>query len=218
MEAPPSAGQVAHTEHDDTWRCLSTSSNSLTGNADVLSQKIISRHADYKDNLIYPGLYAPSGFDMMSILVSNAVVMIRVGVAMRPNPQVDLGAIDASCALLLCDAAQPDSPVVYCSEAFERLTGYTQKEVIGLNCRFLQAPDGNVQAGVKRTHVDNEAVFRLKKRLLAFEEAQTSLVNYKKGGQPFTNLLTTVPIFSKSITAKYIVGFLADIGDHFWIR
>lgn len=137
---------------------------------------------------------------------------------MRPNPQIDLGAIDASCALLLCDATKADAPIIYCSEPFERLTGYTQKEVVGLNCRFLQAPDGNVQAGAKRTHIDNATVYCLKQRLMAFEETQTSLVNYKKGGQSFTNLLTTVPISWKSVNAKYIVGFLADIGNHFWVE
>ncbi|MCJ1432508.1 blue light receptor [Xylographa pallens] len=165
---------------------------------------------DYTSNLIYPGLYAPSGFDMMSILVA---------VALRPNPLIPLGPIDASCALLLCDATAPDMPIVYCSEAFERLTGYTSPEILGLNCRFLQAPDGAVQAGARRTHVSNEAVFALKKHLLALEEAQTSLVNYRKGGARFTNFLTTVPIQWRAGERKtYIVGFVADVSDQFWVK
>lgn len=59
---------------------------------------------------------------------------------MRQNPTVELGAVDASCALLMCDLLQPDYPAVYASEAFEALTGYTQQEILGRNCRFLQAP------------------------------------------------------------------------------
>ncbi|MCJ1295113.1 blue light receptor [Xylographa carneopallida] len=165
---------------------------------------------DYTANLIYPGLYAPSGFDMMSILVA---------VALRPNPTIAIGAIDASCALLLCDATKPDMPIVYCSEAFERLTGYTAAEILGLNCRFLQSPDGAVQAGVRRTHVSDEAVFALKTRLLAREEAQTTLVNYRKGGSRFTNFLTTVPIRWRGGEGKtYIVGFLADVSGQFWVK
>ncbi|MCJ1318623.1 blue light receptor [Xylographa vitiligo] len=165
---------------------------------------------DYTSNLIYPGLYAPSGFDMMSILVA---------VALRPNPLIAIGPIDASCALLLCDATKPDMPIVYCSEAFERLTGYPSADILGLNCRFLQSPTGAVQPGVPRTHVSDAAVFQLKKRLLALEEAQTCLANYRKGGARFENLLTTVPIRWKERAGKtYIVGFLADVSGQFWVK
>lgn len=30
--------------------------------------------------------------------------------------------------------------MVYCNNAFLRITGYSRKEVIGRNCRFLQGP------------------------------------------------------------------------------
>ncbi|MCJ1391655.1 blue light receptor [Xylographa bjoerkii] len=180
--------------------------------AEVASLRSLERlpPRDFTDNLIYPGLYAPSGFDMMSILVA---------VATRPNPRIVMGPIDASCALLLCDATKVDMPIVYCSEPFERLTGYTSREILGLNCRFLQSPDGNVQAGVRRTHVSDETVFDLKTRLLALEEVQTSLINYKKGGRSFTNFLTTIPVQWKTAEQKtYIVGFLADVSDQFWVK
>ncbi|MCJ1286185.1 blue light receptor [Xylographa opegraphella] len=269
---------------------------------------------DYTANLIYPGLYAPSGFDMMSILVSlsttsssnipittpyhifsplphlyhliphlsptttplpsrliphfpshapthNLIPPLhlpppstttthstrtlqltlphtpnpqphttpppptthsnsppQVAVALRPNPRIPLGPIDASCALLLCDAAKADHPILYCSEAFERLTGYAAADILGLNCRFLQSPDGAVQPGVRRTHVSDAAVFALKQRLYALEEAQTTLVNYRKGGERFVNLLTTVPVRWGGGGREgregrvYIVGFLADVG------
>ncbi|MCJ1381515.1 blue light receptor [Xylographa soralifera] len=174
-----------------------------------IENKSLEQPQDYTSNLIYPGLYAPSGFDMMSILVA---------VALRPNPRIAIGPIDASCALLLCDASKPDMPIVYSSEAFSRLTGYPAAEILGLNCRFLQSPDGNVQPGVPRTHVSDAAVFLLKKQLLAREEAQTSLVNYRKGGARFTNFLTTIPVQWQTAERKtYIVGFLADVSEQFWV-
>ncbi|MCJ1421115.1 blue light receptor [Xylographa parallela] len=171
---------------------------------------------DYTANLIYPGLYAPSGFDMMSILVSPS--SLAVAVALRPSPLIPLGPIDASCALLLCDATAPDMPILYCSEPFEHLTGYRSAEVLGRNCRFLQAPNGIVQPGVRRTHVSDDAVFALKKHLLALEEAQTSLVNYRKGGARFVNLLTTVPVRWRGEGKVYVVGFLADVSGEGWVR
>ncbi len=37
--------------------------------------------------------------------------------------------------------AEQDMPIVYLNPAFERLTGYTEEEVIGQNCRFLHGDD-----------------------------------------------------------------------------
>ncbi len=42
-------------------------------------------------------------------------------------------------AVLVTDPRLPDNPLVFVNEAFTRLTGYSSDEVLGLNCRFLQA-------------------------------------------------------------------------------
>ena len=141
---------------------------------------------------------------------SEDLLYEQIRVATRPNPKINIGAVDASCALVLCDVSKPDIPIVYCSEAFERLTGYGKDEVLGVNCRFLQSPDGKVQAGSIRLHVDNGQLFALKKRILTLDETQTSIVNYKKGGQLFTNLLTMIPIRWDSTEIRFLVGFQAD--------
>ena len=49
----------------------------------------------------------------------------------------------ASMALVLCDAAVPDMPVISVNEAFCELTGYAPAEVMGRNCRFLQGPEAD---------------------------------------------------------------------------
>ena len=116
-----------------------------------------------------------------------------------------------SCAFVVCDAQQHDLPIVYCSEVFERLTGYTKHEILGRNCRFLQAPDGKVHEGVKRKYVDDETVFYLKDKLSHNKEAQRSLINYRKGGQPFMNLLTMIPIKWDTVEVKFFVGFQVDL-------
>ena len=100
---------------------------------------------------------------------------------------------------------------MYCSEMFERLTGYTKHEILGRNCRFLQAPDGKVQPGVKRKYVDDASVLYLKNQISKRREAQLSLINYRKGGQPFMNLLTMIPIPFDSDDFKYYVGFQVDL-------
>ncbi|KAI9321672.1 hypothetical protein BX666DRAFT_2023773 [Dichotomocladium elegans] len=120
------------------------------------------------------GVYSSSGFDMIGILSR---------VINRPNPLINLGPIDMSCSFLVTDARQLDCPIVYCSPNFETLTGYKSEEILGRNCRFLQAPDGQVTEGSRRQHTDNLAVYHLKSYLLQSKEHQASIINYKKGGQ-----------------------------------
>ena len=150
----------------------------------------------------YKNAYSSSGFDMLRVLTQ---------VAARPNPQINIGAVDMSCAFVVCDCTKFDAPIVYCSEMFERLTGYSRHEILGRNCRFLQAPDGKIQAGVKRKYVDDQAVLRIKKKISQRKETQISIINYRKGGQPFMNLLTMIPISWDSDEIKYYVGFQVDL-------
>ena len=150
----------------------------------------------------YRNAYSASGFDMMGVLMR---------VATRPNPQINIGAVDMSCAFVVCDVQQHDCPIVYCSDVFERLTAYTKHEILGRNCRFLQAPDGKIKSGVKRKYVDDQSVLRIKKMITAQQETQISLINYRKGGQPFMNLLTMIPIRWDTDEVRYYVGFQVDL-------
>ncbi|RAR12824.1 blue light regulator 1 [Stemphylium lycopersici] len=151
----------------------------------------------------FKNAYSSTGFDMLGVLMR---------VASRPDPQIDIGSVDLSCAFVVCDAELDDIPIVYCSENFERLTGYTRHMILGRNCRFLQAPDGKVESGIKRNYVDDDSVYYLKSTIESREEAQISLINYRRGGQPFMNLLTMIPIaWEPGGKIKFFVGFQVDL-------
>ncbi|KKY25066.1 putative white collar [Phaeomoniella chlamydospora] len=150
----------------------------------------------------YPNAYSASGFDMLGVLMR---------VAQRKRPEINIGPVDMSCAFVVCDITRHDMPIAYCSEVFERLTGYSKHEILGRNCRFLQAPDGRVQAGVKRKYVDDKSVLHLKNKISKREEVQLSLINYRKGGQPFMNLLTMIPVLWDNDEYRYYVGFQVDL-------
>lgn len=152
---------------------------------------------------LFDNPYSKSGFDMLAALSK---------VVTRKNPEINIGKVDMSCAFVVCNVLLADCPIVYVSEVFERMTGYTKNEILGRNCRFLQSPVGRVEAGAYREFVDNTAVFYLSNRIAARREAQRSLINYRKGGQPFTNLLTMIPITGEDDKeTKYYVGFQVDL-------
>ncbi|KAI0477684.1 putative vivid protein [Xylariaceae sp. FL0804] len=153
------------------------------------------------DPIIYPGLYAPSGFDMMSILIR---------VMTRPNPVVELGPVDASCALLMCDLHQPDCPVVYVNEACAQMTGYPASEMLGKNCRFMQAPGGLVTRGSKRKFSEKSVIKEMHSAVQSNSEVALEVVNFKKNGKRFINILAIIPVYWDSSTPRYSVGFMAE--------
>lgn len=156
-------------------------------------------------------VYSASGFDLLSILAR---------VANRPHPRVHLGPVDLTCSFVVVDVRRFDHSIVYCSPTFCRLTGYSEHEVIGRNCRFLQAPNGQVHRGETRHFTDQTAVAHLKKNLSADKECQTSIVNYKKDGTAFINLVTVIPILGgvsglphEEFDVVYHVGFQVDLTE-----
>lgn len=79
---------------------------------------------------------------------------------------------------VLSDPSLPDNPIVYASPGFYEMTGYSNKEVLGRNCRFLQGE------GTDKTTVDI-----LRKAVATGSETAVCLLNYKADGTPFWNQL-----------------------------
>lgn len=125
----------------------------------------------------------------------------------RPNPQINLGPIDCSVALLVCDLALPDAPIVYASDPFMEMTGYRMNDIRGKNCRFLQAPGGNVQPHSARKYVDHRTIKGMREAVKSNKEHQTEITNFKKDGRPFVNILTIIPIQWDTPEFRYSVGF-----------
>ena len=147
--------------------------------------------------------YSTSGVDVLGIL-SRAIT--------RPNPSIALGPVDLSCSFAISDARHPEQPLIYASETFCHLTGYSLHEILGKNCRFLQTPGVPLEAGTERQHTDNRAVEHLKRHLTGFRECQASLINYRKDGSPFINLVTVVPVsWSDPSQVDFLVGFQVDL-------
>nr|AHZ63911.1 phototropin [Cosmocladium constrictum]AML78492.1 putative LOV domain-containing protein [Cosmocladium sp. BC-2016] len=101
---------------------------------------------------------------------------------------------------VMVDATKPDYPVMFASEGFYQLTGYTALETIGKNVRFLQGPD-----------TDRAEVAKLKAAITAGESWCGRLLNYKKDGTPFWNLLTVTPVKDDSGKVVKFIGMLVEV-------
>ena len=42
--------------------------------------------------------------------------------------------------MVISNPRLPDNPLVFANDAFSTLTGYPREDLLGRNCRFLQAP------------------------------------------------------------------------------
>jgi PAS domain S-box-containing protein len=102
-------------------------------------------------------------------------------------------------AFTISDPKLPDNPLVYASDEFYRLTGYSRDNVLGHNCRFLQGPK------TKR-----ESTQRLKKAIDAGEEICETLLNYRRDGTPFVNVLLLAPLHDSKGNVKYYLGAQVD--------
>ena len=107
---------------------------------------------------------------------------------------------NADTGITVADITKEDHPLVYANPMFETLTGYSKKEVVGLNCRLLQADDR-----------DQEGVITIAKSIKEQIPCEVELKNYKKDGTPFYNLLNLTPLFSNKNILKYYIGIQHDI-------
>jgi PAS domain S-box-containing protein len=116
-------------------------------------------------------------------------------------PQV-LSAILDECVngVTLADPDLEDAPIVYANKAFERLTGFSQEDIIGYNCRFLQGEDRN-----------QDARFIIAEAMKKNEGVEVTLRNYKKDGTLFHNRLKITPLFDKKNRVIYYLGVQYDI-------
>ncbi|OWM68855.1 hypothetical protein CDL15_Pgr025042 [Punica granatum] len=104
---------------------------------------------------------------------------------------------------VVSDATKPDYPIMYASAGFFKMTGYTSKEVVGRNCRFLQGAD-----------TDPEDVAKIREALQAGTSYCGRLLNYKKDGTPFWNLLTIAPIKDEDGKILKFIGMQVEVSRH----
>lgn len=108
----------------------------------------------------------------------------------------------SSNGITIADARLPDIPLIFVNSAFEQMTGYSASEVIGKNCRFLQADDHH-----------QPVLVELRTAIREQRDCTVILRNYRKDGTLFWNQLSISPIYDATGTLTHYVGIQTDITE-----
>ena len=110
-------------------------------------------------------------------------------------------AIDtANDGLVIAEQEGDDTILLYVNEAFERLTGYDEDDILYQDCRFLQGEDRDQEAReIIRHAIDTSQPCRVRLR------------NYHKDGTLFWNELSITPIVNEEDGITYYIGVQKDV-------
>jgi diguanylate cyclase (GGDEF)-like protein/PAS domain S-box-containing protein len=110
-------------------------------------------------------------------------------------------AVEASAnGIMVTEAGTPGNPIVYVNPAFERITGYTAREVVDRNPSFLHAEDSD-QFGIEE----------IRAALREEREGTAVLRNYRKDGTLFWNELSVAPVRDSDGRLTHWVGITEDV-------
>ncbi|MBI0477019.1 PAS domain S-box protein [Sphingomonas sp. MA1305] len=102
--------------------------------------------------------------------------------------------------MILTDPHQNDNPIIFANRSFLALSGYSEDQLIGRNCRFLQGPD-----------TDQSAVRRVREAIAARETVAVDILNYRQDGSTFVNELYVSPVFDGEGNLLYFFGSQVDV-------
>ncbi|VAI16354.1 unnamed protein product [Triticum turgidum subsp. durum] len=92
---------------------------------------------------------------------------------------------------------------MYASAGFFNMTGYTSKEVVGRNCRFLQG-----------SGTDPAEIAKIRQALADGSNYCGRVLNYKKDGTAFWNLLTIAPIKDEDGRVLKFIGMQVEVSKY----
>ncbi|KAI1173708.1 hypothetical protein F4777DRAFT_600227 [Nemania sp. FL0916] len=130
--------------------------------------------------------------------IVNATIRQRITNTLPPNlRELSEGLAQVFC---LTDPSRDDNPIVFASQEFHRSTQYGRRFALGRNCRFLQGPKTN-----------QHSVHRFREMLVVGKEHCEPLLNYRRDGSVFMNLLMITPLYDNRGNIRYHLGAQVDV-------
>ncbi|KXJ88122.1 hypothetical protein Micbo1qcDRAFT_166769, partial [Microdochium bolleyi] len=102
----------------------------------------------------------------------------------------------------LVDASDSGNCILAASEVFARMTGYSLTEMVSKSCGFLQG-----------AATDQLVVAKIEAALRGEEETVELLLNYRKDGEPFWNLLFLMPLRDNTGRLRYWLGAQINVSE-----
>ena len=103
---------------------------------------------------------------------------------------------------LAVSVCEGDAPLMFVNDAFTKLTGYTEDEVKGRNCRFLQG-EGTSEEQRQPLHDFVHG--------LGEDSGRFPILNYRKDGSEFLNYVFMSRIRDSSDAVRYIIASQFDM-------
>ena len=99
-------------------------------------------------------------------------------------------------------SVEADNPLLLVNAPFHRLTGYADTDVVGRNCRVLQRDADNREARAKiHAFLEQDRI----------DAVRTTIVNFRKDGRPFVNLLYMSKLKALSGEVRFLFASQFDI-------
>jgi PAS domain S-box-containing protein len=105
-------------------------------------------------------------------------------------------------ASVISNPRRPDNPIEVANPAFCALTGYSEAEIIGRNCRFL--------AGDATEPWLSE---RIRQGISAQQPVLVDILNYRRDGSEFRNGVMVTPLFDDQGQLAWFLGSQVDLGS-----
>jgi PAS domain S-box-containing protein len=105
---------------------------------------------------------------------------------------------------VVTDPSLPDNPIVYASQGFLNLTGYSLDQILGRNCRFLQGPE-----------TDPKTVERIRSAIEQGNDLSVCLLNYRVDGTTFWNQFFIAALRDASGNITNFVGVQCKVSDQY---
>jgi PAS domain S-box-containing protein len=104
-------------------------------------------------------------------------------------------------AMVITNPRQPDNPIEVANAAFCALTGYTEAEVLGQNCRFLagEQTEAWVSEEIRRALHERRSVL-------------VDILNFRRDGTAFRNGVMIAPLFDEDGQLAFFLGSQVDLG------
>jgi len=195
--------QLLNSEQYETHKNLYASS--LQQVFDAIHTQIDEQLAEEKRRILLTDLGLLTAIPILIIIWFSVIRSTKKYLHDRNLVQTELLLKDralasASNGIVISDATLPDNPLIYCNDAFTKITGYEAHEVLNQNCRFLQRDD-----------TQQEALDELRQAIKDERETQVILRNYKKDSTLFWNRLILSPIRDSNNHVTHFIGIQEDI-------